>query len=128
MLAVTTAAVTLTSVAVSPAQADPYGSLTLYFHTNFRGDYPMRYYDTRATLWSGESDEASSVRNSSDYAFVLFDDTRFGDRAFCIRPDHEEDWLGNPALGFNDKISSIKRMPNHYCHGYPEIGIRYRWP
>lgn len=73
--------------------------------------------DGNFDFWS--NDEASSAKNYSGVAWVLYDDTYYRDRRFCIRPGEEVPDLGAPAYKFNDKISSVKKLATASCEGHP---------
>ena len=117
--AVTTA--TLTTL-VAPAHAEA-GPLVLYTDSFFEG-YPLTYWHSDPAMSYGTSDKASSVKNYDDVAWVLFDDKQYRDRRYCIRPGEEVARLGADALRFNDKISSVYRMPTADCGQYPAFYSR----
>ncbi|GAA3443499.1 peptidase inhibitor family I36 protein [Planomonospora venezuelensis] len=126
-LSIATAAVALTASA-PPAQAalrhnDYYDDyLVLYFDDDF-GGFPAVYWKSDPAMIRHDSDKASSVRNNTDAAWVLYDDKNYRDRAFCIPPHHEVRDLGWPAYKFNDKVSSVERLPyTAPCGGRPRIG------
>jgi hypothetical protein len=112
------ATVTLATVA-APAHADG-GFLVLYTDSLFKGD-PLVYWQSDPAMSYWSSDKASSVRNHDSVAWVLFDDKQYRDRRFCIRPGKEMAYLGAEAYRFNDKISSVRRMPTADCEGHPEF-------
>jgi hypothetical protein len=64
-------------------------------------------------------DKASSAKNSSDDAWVLYDDKNFKDTHFCLVPGERNDNLDNQDFG--NKISSIKRLDGASCAGYPRF-------
>lgn len=65
------------------------------------------------------SDKASSVWNGSDNAWVLYDDSGYGDRRYCIKANGRINDLHDPRWNFGDTISSIKRLSGNSCTGYP---------
>lgn len=120
LIVVATAALTLT-VAGPPAQAD-YGdenSLVLYYDEFFQGRYPMHYYETVRRLFPGESDEASSLRNFSNVAWIVYDDTGWRDRAYCIPPRHEVPNLGAMHLAFIEPFLGRHRPPHPTVSEFP---------
>lgn len=88
------------------------------------------YEDRRITLSKSEDnmndvdfgDKTSSVINRTGAAWVLYDDSGYGDRRFCIPPGVSVRDFGVDAYKFNDKVSSAKRMPDAKCpSGTPVI-------
>ena len=65
------------------------------------------------------NDKASSVRNGSDNAWVLYDDANYDDRRYCIFAGQRIENLHDSRWNFGDKISSIQRLPGNSCAGYP---------
>jgi hypothetical protein len=83
------------------------------------------YPDSEDNFSYSDNDEASSAKNLSAVAWVLYDDTYYRDRRFCIRPGEEVPDLGAPAYEFSDKISSVKRLDTASCAGYPTFNTEY---
>ncbi len=100
----------------SPAQAAS-GVLRLGHDQNLGGENYT--YSTSNRNLGGPGDEASSARNESDSAWVLYDDTGFRDRRYCIRPGEYVRDLHNEQWNFGDKISSVRRLSTSSCRGYP---------
>ena len=120
--AVMTAVAAATALGVAtPALAAPVtaqaGYLTLAENQNLSGQN-WNYSDTNSNL-GGPGDEASSVFNGSDRAWVLYDDTSFRDRRYCITPGQRINNLHSSSWNFGDKISSIARLGGTSCAGYP---------
>jgi hypothetical protein len=59
-------------------------------------------------------DKASSVKNRTSDAWVIYDDHGWEDRHYCIAAGGEVSSLGS-KWDFNDKTSSIKRLSTSYC-------------
>ncbi|GIH25949.1 hypothetical protein Aph01nite_42590 [Acrocarpospora phusangensis] len=76
------------------------------------------YYDSTPNL-GGPGDEASSVFNDTEDAWVLYDDSGYRDRRYCIRSGQYIGDLHHPAWKFGDKISSVLRLNTRSCAGYP---------
>ncbi|GAA2904806.1 hypothetical protein GCM10010517_70920 [Streptosporangium fragile] len=104
------------SGAAFPAQAQVTG-LRFYEDDDFKGEVKS-YYATQWYLWEWNH-WASSVRNSDDVAWVLYDDWDYADRRFCLRSGEEVKRLGDEQWRFNDKTSSIRRLSTNSCAGYP---------
>ena len=60
------------------------------------------------------NDKASSVKNKTGSAWVLYDDTGYSDRSYCISAGKSVKSLKD-KWDFNDKISSIKRLSRKVC-------------
>jgi hypothetical protein len=67
----------------------------------------------------GAGDRASSVRNESDSAWVMYQHDTFEGRRYCIRPDEYVTNLHNAQWQFGDTTSSVKRLTTSSCAGYP---------
>jgi hypothetical protein len=108
---------------VSPAHAatstkNSVEYLELYDNAWYEGvGWGRKDSDYNFSFW--RNDEASSARNNTSVAWVLYDDTYFEDRRFCILPHQEVPDLGAPAYKFNDKISSVEKLATGSCAGYP---------
>jgi hypothetical protein len=114
----------------APAQAactNPVGAaMHLFQNRNGTKDwYPARSSDAdlHQTPGSGNfNDKASRARNDySCNAWVLYDDVNYADRRYCIRPGQNID-LHDSRWNFGDKISSIRKLGNGSCIGYPIFG------
>ncbi|MGJ6968365.1 peptidase inhibitor family I36 protein [Streptosporangium sp. G11] len=104
--------------AASPALAEERG-LRLYIGSEFESVNEI-WGSSVANLGSYDwNDRASSVRNSDDVAWVLYDDSGFSDRRFCLRAGESVRRLGADPYKFNDKTSAIKRLTTNSCAGYP---------
>jgi Prokaryotic phospholipase A2/Peptidase inhibitor family I36 len=92
----------------------PTGGLCLFDDTN--------YEDRRVRLTSSEDnfndidfgDKTSSVKNASGYAWVIFDDSGYRDRKYCIAAGDQVSSLG-ATWDFNDKTSSAARLTTASC-------------
>ena len=117
----TAGVVTATVLTATPSYASSV-PLRLYEHTGYNGS-SISLYSSDSNLWwnKGFGDVASSVKNpsSSAVAWVLYDDTGYGDRHYCIRPGQSISNLGADAWKFGDKISSVKELGTASCAGYP---------
>jgi Beta/Gamma crystallin len=120
-LALAAATVTVaTTLTAAPSQAYDY-PLWLYEHTGYNG-YSIALYSSDSNLWNrGFSDATSSVRNVSSVAYVLYDDSGYSDRRYCIRSGESISNLHNDAWKFGDKISSVKKLGSNSCEGYPRF-------
>ena len=120
------ASASLVAVSSSPAHAvciNPDSS-ALYMYENRDGSGDV--YQATITLASLHSvhynDKASRLWNKyTCNAWVVYDDSNFGDRRYCIRPRQTVD-LHREQWNFGDKISSIRKLGNGSCSGYPTFG------
>ncbi|GAA2904811.1 hypothetical protein GCM10010517_70930 [Streptosporangium fragile] len=112
------------SGAASPAQAEEKG-LQLYASNEFEGSTRvwsdsvprLKNYDAiNGYTWN---DMAASVKNTDDVAWVLYDDSDYRDRRFCLRSGESVTWLEHEQWRFNKKTSSIRRLTLNSCVGYP---------
>lgn len=120
-LALTAASVTIaTTLSAAPSHA--FEAIWMYEHTGYNG-YSIAVGSSESNLWwdRGFGDMASSVRNVSSVAYVLYDDTGYSDRRYCIRAGESISNLHNDAWNFGDKISSVKRLGSNSCAGYPRF-------
>ncbi len=118
MTAHTTASVDATDA--SPAEVAA-GLLWLGEHQNM-GGRNCGYASSRPNLnkaFCRFGDKASSVDNRSSSAWVLYDDSGYKDRRYCISPGQRINDLHAQAWKFGDKISAIKRLSGTSCAGYP---------
>lgn len=108
-----------TTLTASPSHAT-YSPLQLWEHTSHEG--------AKLSLWSSESnlgwnrsfgDVASSLRNLSDKAWVVYDDSGYSDRRYCIKAGQSISNLHSDAWNFGDKISSAKVLSTAGCGDYP---------
>lgn len=114
-VAVWLSAVTLSMLSAMPAHA--YSThIVLGEHQNFAGETPGY---SRSTSSISFSDKASSVKNYTSSAWVLYDDRGYGDRHYCIRPGQVINDLHYRAWNFGDKISSLRRLGTRSCAGHP---------
>ena len=84
-LALTAASVTIaTTLSAAPSHA--FEAIWMYEHTGYNG-YSIAVGSGESNLWwdRGFGDMASAVRNVSSVAYVLYDDTGYSDRRYCIR-------------------------------------------
>ncbi|MGW6128538.1 peptidase inhibitor family I36 protein [Cellulomonas sp. NPDC055163] len=118
--ALVTAGVAATTILSATSSAASSAPLSLYEHKGFGGVH-VSLYSSDSNLWwnKGFGDTASSVKNHSTVAWVLYDDTGYSDRRFCILPGQTISNLGADAWKFNDKISSVKELGTASCAGYP---------
>jgi Beta/Gamma crystallin len=65
-------------------------------------------------------DEASSIRNNSDQAWVVYEHDTFGGRGYCIDPGEFVTNLHIGILGFGDRISSVEAI-GQLCFFHPEF-------
>lgn len=107
-----------TVVTATPSSAS-YSPITLHEHTGYRG-YSINLWSSDSNLWNRSfSDATSSVENKSAVAWVLYDDSGYSDRRYCIKPGQTISNLGADAWKFNDKISSVKELGSASCGNYP---------
>jgi hypothetical protein len=96
----------------SQANADPDdcppNRLCLWHNQNFESTLFHRVASSSGL--GSNSDEAHSVFNNSQNAWILYDDSGFSDRRFCVRPGTRVSDLGSQAVKFGDKISSVQRL------------------
>ncbi|RZU48832.1 peptidase inhibitor family I36 [Krasilnikovia cinnamomea] len=64
-------------------------------------------------------DEATSLYNRSDVAWVLYADPNYTGRRYCITPGRRISDLDSQQWRFNDQITSVKRLSGTSCAGYP---------
>lgn len=119
---VLTACVAATTIVTATPGAASSAPLKLYEHTGYNG-YSVSLYSSDSNLWwnKGFGDLASSVKNNSSVAWVLYDDSGYGDRRYCIRAGETISNLHNSAWNFGDKISSVKELGSDSCSGYPRF-------
>ncbi|WP_214110501.1 beta/gamma crystallin-related protein [Acrocarpospora catenulata] len=101
----------------TPARAEIAG-LWVYTDSWFEG-YEAVHIVNAPNLSSSWSDKYSSIRNTDNAAWVLYDDKWYEDRHFCIRPGESVEYLGASRWKFNDKTSSVRKLPTRSCEGYP---------
>ena len=127
MTALLAGCLAFTALGIQPATADwtdcPSNSLCLWDDTS--------YTDTRKDTTVSDShmhlppyiigfnDKASSVRNNTQYAWVLFDDDTYEDRRYCLKPGLRIYHLGLDQWKFNDKVSSVLKLSTGSCGSYP---------
>lgn len=106
----------------APAWADwddcSSARLCLYHNQDGEGDWFSRTSSDNDL--GGDSDEAHSVWNRSQVAWLLYDDKDYSDRVLCIRSRYAAADLGDYSFG--DKISSVKKRSSDTCAGYSAIG------
>lgn len=112
-----TAAVATTLGVATPASAGPMTGLYLGEHQGLGGNVWFFLGDTPNVR--GAEDRASSVRNESGSAWILFEHKNYGGRAYCSPPYSWFNDLHVSWIGFGDKISSVKPMAD--CAGYPSL-------
>lgn len=114
----------LTSFMSSPASA---ADTRLVLSENRDGTGRSCYYSSSSANLNNSSqcngiqfgDKASLARNIGTVAWVLYDDTSYNDRAYCIRPGRVVDL--HASRDFGDKTSSIKQLSTSSCSGYTEF-------
>lgn len=119
-IAVAAAAMAVGFVSIPKEATAGWYPLRLYEHTGYNG-YEVALYESYSELrWSkGFNDLTSSVYNQDSVAWVLYDDTGYQDRRYCIAPGQRISNLHNDAWKFGDKISSAKRLTTASCGNYP---------
>jgi hypothetical protein len=101
-----------------PSQAA--GQLVLFDNRNTSGSaHGFESSDANICDLVCASDRASSVENTMSVAWVLYDDSGFGDRRYCIKPGQVINNLHASAWNFGDKISSVRKLGTASCSGYP---------
>lgn len=100
----------------------PSGKLCLWHNQNYLGTLFTR--TSSDDDLGSNSDEAHSVYNHSNVAWVLYDDKNYStrDRRFCIKSGRSTADLGSGAYSFGDKISSVSKRSKNTCpSGVPRI-------
>jgi hypothetical protein len=125
-LSLTFAGVCFTTTTASAACSNqPGDSLYLYKNRNSTGDLLLATAsDSNLGTSSIDNfnDKASRAFNSYNCnAWVLYDDTNYRDRNYCIKPGQNID-LHDSRWNFGDKTSSIKKLNTTSCSGYPTFG------
>lgn len=116
-------AVLAIGLSAAPNEVDAgWYPLRLWEHTNYNG-VDINLYESYSELrWSkGFNDLTSSAYNLDSVAWVLYDDTNYGDRRYCIEPGQKIANLHAAAWNFGDKISSAKRLSTASCGNYPRF-------
>ncbi|WP_030671016.1 peptidase inhibitor family I36 protein [Streptomyces sp. NRRL B-1347] len=114
-------AIAATALVTAPQAAADTKAIGLYLgeHQNLGG--AKWYFDKTETSVGRAEDKASSVWNDSGYAWVIFEHKNHRGRAYCLYPNKRVHDLHVQWLSFGDKISSVRRLADAGCAGYPPI-------
>ena len=79
--------------------------------------WTFRFGDADIEGYGGDS--ASSLKNDSHDAWVVYEHDTFRGRGYCLRAGSEVSDLHLSILGFGDRISSVQRLTTPDCHQFP---------